>query len=248
MLRRLVRNTYPLVLIGLLWQGVTSVGYVRASFLPPLSGVLVNLAQQMASGDIVAPLVASLYRAATGTAIALVAGVAIGFLFARVRFVKWLLAPLVAMGFPAPKVAFVPIFILWFGIGHVSKIALVAFSCVFPFIVAAHAGAMSVPRPQLWAAQAMGTSQVRMLWAIILPASLPSLLSGLSVAVPYALVSTFTMEMIAGGGGLGGALVYAQRYFDTTTVFAILIVMLAIGYVIDHSLQRLRARLLRWHG
>jgi ABC-type nitrate/sulfonate/bicarbonate transport system permease component len=175
-------------------------------------------------------------------------GVAVGFLMARIRAVRWLLDPLIGFSFPSPKVAFLPVFILWFGIDHLSKIALVAFTCVFPFIVAAYAGATTVPTHQLWAARAMGTSNTALLWRVIFPASLPSLMSGLRVGVPYALVSTFSAEMIAGGGGLGGEMMLAQRYFETPTVFVYLLVMLGAGYLIDSGVLRLRAHMLRWHA
>jgi ABC-type nitrate/sulfonate/bicarbonate transport system permease component len=82
---------------------------------------------------------------------------------------------------------------------------------------------------------------------VILPASLPSLMSGVRVGVPYALVSTFSAEMIAGGGGLGGEMVLAQRYFETPTVFVYLLIMLVTGYLIDFGVLRLREHVLRWH-
>ena len=148
---------------------------------------------------------------------------------------------------PIPSLAWIPVFILWFGIDHLSKIALVAFTCVFPLIVAAYAGATTVPTNQLWAARAMGTGNLALLWRVILPASLPSLMSGLRVGVPYALVSTFTAEMIAGGGGLGSEMMLAQRYFETPTVFVYLLIMLAAGYLIDIGVLRLREHILRWH-
>ena len=238
---------YPILLVALVWEAVARLELVRPLFLPPLSSVLAKLPEMVMSGDLFAPLAVSLYRAAAGFALAMAVGVTIGFLMARVRWVRWLLDPLVAVGFPSPKVAFLPIFILWFGIDHLSKIALVTITCVFPFIVAAKAGAGTVPRTQLWAARAMGTSNAAILWLIVLPASLPSLMSGVRIAVPYALVSAFSAEMISGGGGLGGDLVYAQRYFETVTVFAILIVMLAAGYLIDAGVLCFRKRVLRWH-
>jgi ABC-type nitrate/sulfonate/bicarbonate transport system permease component len=238
---------YPIALVALVWELTARLGLVRPLFLPPLSSVLAKLPQMAVAGELFTPLVVSLYRAAAGFALAMAVGVTLGFLMARVRWVRWLLDPLVAVSFPSPKVAFLPIFILWFGIDHLSKIALVTITCVFPFIIAARAGAGTVPRTQLWAARAMGTSNAAILWLIVLPASLPSLMSGVRIAVPYALVSTFAAEMIAGGGGLGGDLVYAQRYFETVTVFAILLIMLAAGYVIDEGVLRFRKRVLRWH-
>jgi ABC-type nitrate/sulfonate/bicarbonate transport system permease component len=240
--------TYPIVLIAAIWEGATQAALVPPTFLPPLSHVLASLFQQFVSGEIFEPLLVSLYRAVVGLLIAMIGGVVIGFLMSQIRWFRWLMHPLVVLGFPAPKVAFLPIFILWFGIGHLSKVALVAFTSIFPFIIVAQAGAETVSRAQLWAARAMGETRLGILWRIILPAAVPSLMSGVRVAVPYALISAFTAEMIAGGGGLGGNLVYAERFFETTTVFTILIVMLAAGWLADHGLIVLRRRLLRWNS
>ena len=238
---------YPLLLVATVWEGAARLGYVRPVFLPPLSAVIAQFVPLAQAGDLLEPLLISLYRTAVGLAIAIVVGVGVGFLMARMRFVRWLLDPLIAFSFPSPKVAFLPVFILWFGIDHLSKIAPVAFTCVFPFIVAAYAGATTVPTNQLWAARAMGTGNLGLLRRVILPASLPSLMSGVRVGVPYALVSTFSAEMIAGGGGLGGEMVLAQRYFETPTVFVYLLFMLATGYLIDFGVLRLRGYVLRWH-
>lgn len=242
-----VLGTYPVILVAILWETVTRLGLVPPIFLPPLSHVLASLYDQVFSGQIIEPLLVSLYRALMGLLIAMVGGILIGFLMSQIRWFHWLMNPMVILGFPAPKVAFLPIFILWFGIDHLSKIALVAFSSIFPFIIVAQAGAATVSRVQLWAARAMGETRIGILSRIILPAAIPSLMSGVRVAVPYALISAFTAEMIAGGGGLGGDLVYAQRFFETTTVFTILLVMLAAGWLVDHGLLVLRRRLLRWH-
>jgi ABC-type nitrate/sulfonate/bicarbonate transport system permease component len=244
---RTVIAAYPLILLAIVWEAVARLGYVRPVFLPPLSAVIERMIPLTLAGDLLQPLMVSLYRAAVGLALAILLGVAIGFLMARVRAVRWLLDPLIAFSFPSPKIAFLPIFILWFGIDHLAKIALVAFTCVFPFIVSAYAGATTVPTNQLWAARAMGTTSLALLWRVVLPASLPSLMSGVRVGVPYALVTAFTAEMIAGGGGLGGEMVLAQRYFETPTVFVYLLVMLATGYLIDHGVLALRRRVLRWH-
>ncbi len=244
---RALAGLYSLLLLALLWETVARLGLVHPAFLPPLSQVLVRLYELATTGQLLDPLLVSLYRAFAGLALSVAAGIVIGFLMARHRLVEWLVDPVLVIGFPAPKVAFLPIFILWFGIDHLSKIALVTAFCIFPIIIAARAGAAAVPRAQVWAARAMGSSNAATLRRVVLPASLPSLLSGLRVAVPYALVSAFTAEMIAGGGGLGGDLVYAQRTFETPTVFAILIVMLITGYAVDHAVLWARQRILRWH-
>jgi ABC-type nitrate/sulfonate/bicarbonate transport system permease component len=215
-------------------------------FLPPFSLVLDQLYATLVQGDLVPPLLISLYRTAMGLLLAAVIGIPLGFMMVRSRVMAWLFDPIVAFGNPAPKLALIPVFTLWFGIDHLSKIMLVAATTVFPFILAAAAGARSVPLNQIWAARAMGSSELMLLRRVVLPASLPALLSGVRVAVPTALLTTFTAEMVA-GGGLGGALVLAQRYFESPTVYAYLLVMLACGYLLDVELLRIRHRLLRWH-
>ena len=113
-------------------------------------------------------------------------------------------------------------------------------------VLSAVAGARTVALNQIWAARAMGSSEATLLWRIVLRAALPSLMSGLRVAVPTALLTTFTAEMVA-GGGLGGALIMAQRYFESATVYAYLLVMLICGYLFDVELLRLRRKVLHWY-
>jgi ABC-type nitrate/sulfonate/bicarbonate transport system permease component len=237
---------YPLIIVVLLWEAVARAGLVRPLFLPPFSTVLGRLYETIVTGELFPPLLTSLYRSFAGLVIATAIGVPVGFLMARSRTLAWFFDPLVAFGNPAPKLALIPVFTLWFGIDNLSKIMLVALTTVFPFILSAAAGARSVPVNQIWAARAMGTSAFNLLWRVVLPASLPSLMSGLRVAVPTALLTTFTAEMVA-GGGLGGALILAQRYFESPTVYAYLLIMLICGYLFDNELLRLRRRILHWY-
>jgi ABC-type nitrate/sulfonate/bicarbonate transport system permease component len=238
---------YPLILVIVAWEASTRAGLVQPAFLPSFSSVVVQGAHLLQSGRLGTALLVSLFRAFSGLALAIVVGVTCGFLMTRLRWLNWLLDPLVSLGFPAPKLAFIPIFILWFGIDHLSKILLVAFADVFPLIISAIAGARTVPPMQIWAARAMGTPELALFWRVILPSSLPSLMSGLQIAVPLALLTEFTAEMVAGGGGLGGDLVLAQRFFEAPTVFVDILAMLISGYVIDTATTRLRRHILRWH-
>lgn len=237
---------YPLLLVIGTWEAVARAGLVRPLFLPPFSLVINRLFAIVSDGELFPPLATSLYRTAVGLLIAGVMGIPLGFLMVRSRLVSWFFDPLVALGNPAPKLALIPVFTLWFGIDHVSKIMLVALTTVFPFILSAAQGARSVPTSQVWAARAMGSTELVILRRVVLPASMPALMSGLRIAVPTALLTTFTAEMVA-GGGLGGALVLAQRYFESTTVYAYLLVMLFCGYILDVELLRIRHRLLRWY-
>ena len=213
---RAVLGLYPLLLLGLVWEAVARLGLVRPLFLPPLTTTLATLPRLWTNGDLAGPLAISLYRAVCGMAVAAVVALPLGFAMARLRWARRLFSPLIALGAAAPKIAFLPVFIVWFGIGHASKIGLVALTTVFPFIMATLAGIESVAPAQIWAARAMGTPSLTLFRRVLLPASLPSLMSGVRVAIPYALVTAFTAEMVGGGGGLGSSLVVAQRYFEVT--------------------------------
>lgn len=243
---RQIAALYPLLLVILVWEAVARLGLVRPTFLPSFSAVMVKAWLLAGTGELWAPLWVSLYRAGAGLALALAVGIPLGFLMARWRALWRVFDPLVALGYPAPKLAFVPIFILWFGIDHLSKILLVAFSCVFPIIISAYAGALTVSLRQIWAAQAMGTSHLKLFTRVIFPATLPALMSGLRISVPLALLTAFTAEMVSGGGGLGGELVLAQRYFESPTVFVYILTMLVSGYLIDSVFLMLRSWILRW--
>jgi ABC-type nitrate/sulfonate/bicarbonate transport system permease component len=237
---------YPLVLVVLLWEAVHRLGLTRPLFLPSVPEVVRQFGTMLTTGEIAGPLALSLYRAFTGLAVAAVFGVALGLVMSRSRWVRWALDPLVSIGLPTPKIAFVPIFILWFGIDSLSKILLVAFTCVLPMLVATYHGAVGISRTVIWSAEAMGTSESKMLYRVILPACMPYIFSGIRVTTPVALITAFTAEMIGGGGGVGANLMFAQRFFQTATVFVDILVMLITGCVFDALLLRLRDRLIPW--
>lgn len=241
-----LRPLASLVVLVVLWEGAARGGLVRPVFLPAFSTVLATLWQEVAHGGLLVDVVTSLVRAATGLALALVAGVSLGIAMTRIRALHWLLDPLIALGFPAPKIAFMPLFILWFGINSVSKILLVTFACVFPLMIGAYDAACAINRVIIWSALSMGTSHTRLLFRIMLPSCLPRIFAAFRVAVPVALINTFIAEMVAGGGGMGDTLMYAQRYFDTPVVFAYIIVMLLLGLATDKLILLARRRLLAW--
>jgi ABC-type nitrate/sulfonate/bicarbonate transport system permease component len=246
-LRCWIASAYPLLLVVLLWEVISWLGLTRPLFLPSVPDVVRQFGTMVMSGDIAGPLALSLYRAFVGLAFAVIVGVVVGLVMSRSRWVQWALDPLVSIGLPTPKIAFVPIFILWFGIDSLSKILLVAFTCVLPMVVATYHGAVGVSRSVIWSAEAMGTSETRMLYRVILPACMPYVFSGIRVTTPVALITAFTAEMIGGGGGVGANLMFAQRFFQTPTVFVYILVMLVTGVVFDSILLRLRDRLIPWY-
>jgi ABC-type nitrate/sulfonate/bicarbonate transport system permease component len=212
------------------------------------AGWIAPLADDAMSGEFALNGVLTLYRAVAGCCLAALIGVPLGIAIARVAWCRWFFDPLVSIGFPMPKIAFLPIFMLWFGLYDLSKVAMVAFSAVFAIVSATSAGTRSVDRFTIWSARALGASEANLLWEIVLPAALPQILTGLQIALPVALITTIVTEMLMGGAGLGGAMIEAGRFADSVGVYAGIVEIAVLGVAVIHFLERLRRRLLRWHA
>ena len=228
------------------WEAVARLKLAPPLFLPSPSAVAARLVELTADGSLPSDLGLSLARTFAGLALAMAAGVILGIAMARSRALYWLFDPLVSLGFPSPKIAFIPVFILWFGIDSLSKVLLVAFACVFPVVIASYDAARGIRRTIVWSAQSLGTSRRRLMWRVLLPACQPRIFAALRVAMPVALITTFTTEMVAGGGGMGASLMYAQRFFESATVFAYIVAMLAMGLMFDKAMLMLRERTPAW--
>ncbi|MBI3077348.1 MAG: ABC transporter permease subunit [Deltaproteobacteria bacterium] len=164
----------------------------------------------------------------------------------RLRTVRWLADPFVSVGFPMPKVSFLPIFILWFGY-DLSKILLTTVAAVFPIVAATHAGVAGVDRSLLWVGQNLKMREGRIFLRIVLPAILPQIFNGLQIAFPVGLIVVVVTEMLTGGRGVGTVMMMGARFGDSPAVFAGLVLVAALGLASLKGLAAIRARLLRWH-
>jgi ABC-type nitrate/sulfonate/bicarbonate transport system permease component len=239
-------STLSVALVLIVWESAARSKIVPDLFLPSFSAVIFTLRDTIADGTLLLDLAVSLYRAFAGLALAIVVGVALGIMMARSSLVRWFFDPFIRLAFPAPKIAFLPIFVLWFGIDHTSKVLLVAFASVFPIVIATYSAAISVNRLLIWSALSLGSSQSRIMWRIILPACYPRIFAAFRVAVPVALITAFTAEMVAGGGGMGATLMYSQRFFESSTVFAYILAMLLVGLLFDKTMLVIRDKFPSW--
>jgi ABC-type nitrate/sulfonate/bicarbonate transport system permease component len=242
----LLRSLISVLTIVVVWEAVARAGLASALFLPAFTTVVGEWWSVCADGSLPSDLFTSLFRAAAGLLLAASIGIPLGIAMARNRFLHWLFDPVIALAFPSPKIAFLPIFILWFGIYSVSKILLVAFACVFPILIGTFAAASSVNRIWIWSACSLGTSNLALLFRIVLPAAWPRIFAGLRVALPVSLITTFTAEMVGGGGGMGATLMYSQRFFESPTVFAYILTMLAVGLLLDFLMLRIQEAFPAW--
>jgi ABC-type nitrate/sulfonate/bicarbonate transport system permease component len=236
-----------LLVLLVAWEAASRSGIVTAFLLPPLSAVLARVGHDAVSGELAVNLGATLYRALTGFAIAGAGGVALGIVMTRRPWVRWFFDPIVSVAFPMPKIAFLPIFMLWLGLYDVSKISMVVFNAIFPVIVATMAAAEGVDRHLVWSARSLGASERQLLREIILPAALPQILTGLQVALPISMIVEIVTEMLMGGQGLGGAMIAASRFADSPGVFAGIVEIAVAGLCLVRGMTVLRRHLLVWH-
>jgi ABC-type nitrate/sulfonate/bicarbonate transport system permease component len=240
----------PFVSVGLLiaaWEIVARSGTVTPYLLPSVGTVLERIRDDAVAGDLWINMILTLYRAFAGFAIAATIGVAVGFAMARSRVAHWFFDPLISVGFPMPKIAFLPVIILWLGTFDVSKISMVVFDATFPVVTGTLVGIASVERELIWSARNMGASEREVLRQVVLPAALPQIMTGLQVALPLALIVAVVSEMVMGGYGLGGAMMTAYRFANSAGVFAGIVEIAAVGWVVVKLMALVRRRLLLWH-
>ncbi len=237
----------PILALALAWEALAASGAVTPFQLPRLTAVLARIWTDAVGGDLLLNTALTLYRALVGFGIAAVVGVILGMAMSRNVAVRWLFDPIVSVGFPMPKIAFLPVMMLWLGVYDLSKIAMVVLDAIFPVVTATMAGIAAVDRHLLWSARNMGASEREVVWQIVLPAALPQIMTGLQVALPIALIVAVVAEMLMGGYGLGGAMVHASRFADSRGVFAGIVEIAVVGYVLVKAMAILRRRLLIWH-
>lgn len=230
------------------WETVTRLGMVHPFLLPRLSAVLERIYANALNGKVFMDLGLTLYRAAAGFCIGVAIAIPLGVLMARNAAVRWFFDPLISIGFPMPKISFLPIFILWFGIFDTSKIVMIAFSCFFPVVSATYSGTLGVDKWVIWSARSFGAKESQVLREVVLPMALPQILTGIQIAVPVGLITTVVTEMLMGGPGIGGSMMQAGRFADSVGVFAGIVEIALLGAVVVKAVERLRAYLLRWHA
>jgi len=235
-------------LIGLIafWQVCAWLGWVSTSFASSPVAIGRALWQLAVSGELWGHLSASLRRLAIGwvigTASGLVVGVALG-LFTLARSPGM---AVVSALFPIPKIALVPLFIIWFGIGEGSKIVTLAFGVFFPTVINTVAGVDGVPRGLIRMAQSFNLRPWSIVTKIVLPGALPAILSGFRITTSTAIILLVAAEMIGAEHGIGAFVLQAGNLYDTDNLLAGIVVLSVIGLCVSWVLGRLERIWLRW--
>jgi ABC-type nitrate/sulfonate/bicarbonate transport system permease component len=235
----------PIALLVAIWQGLVSFGYAPITLLPPPGLVFQRLAQQLATGIFQQEIAATLFRLFAGFSIAVVVGVTLGLAAAASPTINAVLRPIVRVLAPLPKVALYPALLLLLGFNHGSKITLVTADALFPILLSTYYGASMVEQKLIWSAMAAGTPRRQILFKVVLPAAMPSILTGCRIGLVISCIVVFLAEMITSTDGLGHLLVMAARTFQAVDMFVPLITISLLGLILNGLLQALRSYLLR---
>ncbi|HUZ65535.1 MAG TPA: ABC transporter permease [Acetobacteraceae bacterium] len=235
-------------LLGLIavWQAASSLGWLPALFLPAPAAVGRALAQLAASGQLWRELAPSLLRLSAGWALGTVFGVVLGVAVGLFSAARSPGMAVVSALFPIPKIALVPLFIIWFGIGEGSKIATIAIGVFFPTVINTAAGVDAVPRNLIRMAQSFGLSHKAIIGKIVLPGALPAILSGFRVTSSIAIILLVAAEMIGAQHGIGAFVLAEGNLYDTEGLLAGIVVLSVLGLVVSAVIGRVEKWLLGW--
>lgn len=191
-------------------------------------------------------ILASLRRMAIGFGVAVVVSIPLGLMMGRSRNVASFFNPLLMVTYPVPKAALMPIIMLWLGVGDVAKMLVIFLGVSLPVIYHSFQGAKAVEEKMLWSGAAMGLSAAQRMVRIVLPAALPEILAGCRTGLVLALITMITSEMIARQSGAGNILFNALDMGQYDIVYAMIIIVGAMGIGLDAAFESLRSRLVKW--
>lgn len=227
------------------WQGGAHF-YHSNLLLPPPAKTLAALGQAIQDVDVLKNLGLTLRRVLTGWGIASGIGLSLGFAMGASRTVYRLFDPLVSSIRQVPMMAWVPLTIIWFGLGDGPTLFLIAMVGVFPVILNTIAGVRAISPVYYHAARSMGAGPGSIFVHIIVPAALPDILTGMRLAVSMGWMSVICAEFIATSAGFGFAMVEAQTRMETDRLLALMIMGATVGFAIDKTLRFAEARLTAW--
>ena len=246
-------KTSPVVLgiasfavILLAWESVVRLGWVNPFFVSQPSAVAASLSRAARSGELGHNLAVSFREFAIGYGLSVVVGILAGALAGRFRTVEYALDPFLWFLYSAPLIAFYPIFVLWFGLGVPTVIALTFLLSVPQIAASTLNGIQNVNPGLIRAARSLGAAEGDLLWKVVLPASLPMMIAGLRLGIGRALMGVVVGELFGATAGLGYSISYYGALLKTTDMIASLVVIVVLGVLCTQGLSALEARFDSW--
>ena len=236
----------PIALVGILvfmallalWEVGSSTGFISPISLPSPSEVMGAFSDLVETGMLWKHLSASLFRLVVGWSVGTFCGVLVGLAIGLFPLARASLAPLVSAAFPIPKIALLPLFIVWFGIGEGSKVATIVFGTFFPTVIATYGGVDGVDRTLIRMGQSFGLPWRSIVWKIVLPGALPAVLSGARISASIAIILLVAAEMIGAEFGLGAYILMAGSLYALDQLIAGVAMLSVIGLCVAWLIGR----------
>lgn len=246
-MKRLAIQICSVVVFFVLWKGYVTAFDVSPLVLPPPEDVLHALARLMGRADTYYHIYTTLAECLGGFVIAVALGTVIGQVLGRVPLLDTIFKPFVVALQLTPKVALIPLFILWFGFGIESKIVISALMAFFPVFANSYLGAKSVDTGLVEVFQVGNASGGKRFRLLVIPASLPYILTGMEMAIVLSIIGAVVSEFVAGSRGLGYLATVKLQDMEVDTLFAVVLLLATIGFLLYFAIGSLRKVLIPWH-
>jgi ABC-type nitrate/sulfonate/bicarbonate transport system permease component len=210
--------------------------------------ILEHFVAALGTRELYEHIAASLLRALPGFLLGSALGIALGLAAGTARWFDEMLSPAVFMTYPVPKIVMLPLFMLWFGIGDLSKVLIIALACFYPTFINAYYGAKATPRILVWSGLNMGAGKWRIFSRVVVPSALPLVFAGLRVSLALSFIVMFATEMINARSGLGFLIQEAENSLRFDLMYTSLLAIAILGFTGDHLLRVARRRALAWQG
>lgn len=235
-----------LVAIVVVWELIAKTGIVSELFLPAPSSIIREGWQMLLNGEIFANMAASFYRIATGYAIGCLLGISIGLLTGMSKLADVTGTPLIYALYPIPKIALLPLIILWLGIGEVSKITVISLGVFFPVVINTYSGVKNIDPLFIKVAVSFHAKGFNLIRKVIIPGALPVIFAGLKLAAGTSLLMLVAAEMIAAQEGIGAMILHYGDLMLTTKLMVGVIILSILGILFTNSLQLLEKKIVPW--
>ncbi|BEP64627.1 ABC transporter permease (plasmid) [Variovorax sp. V213] len=229
-----------------LWEALPRLGVVSDAYLSPPSAVVASIVQLVETGQLWKHLAASLQRSLWGLLLAGFSGVLLGLLIGSSKRLAAIVDPVLQLFRQTSAFALFPVFILFLGIGELSKVAIIFWASFWPVLLSTVSGVKQVDRLLVNSALSMGASPRFVFFKVVLPASLPSIFTGVRLAGAYSITALVAAEMIGAHSGLGFLTLNSQETFQIPTMYAGILLLAVLGLLLNYLLALLERRLLRW--
>jgi ABC-type nitrate/sulfonate/bicarbonate transport system permease component len=232
----------------LIWEISSAQQWVDPISVPRVSAIVISWFNSTVNGQLFHQLLPTLGRIGTGFVLAVVVAVPLGLLMGSMSIVYRLLEPLTEFIRPIPAAAYIPVAILFLGIGNEMKVFVVFLACLFPILLNTYGGVRGVDPVLIDTGRTFGLSHFQALRQIVLPAALPSILTGMRISLGISLIVAVVAEMIAGNSGIGYFILDMQRIFRVPEMFAGIFTLGLLGFLINFAFLKIEQHVLRWRG